>query len=204
MLNKLKCVNESCGSSLNGECAKQMVNDLGYCSAKIEPTHTPTYAEEQLNHVLEKENNTPVAPIDYEEEYHKLKKENEELKDRLNNQGKRIKTDGNQIQKLFVEIDSLKLKAAVTEKLEIEINNLNEIIERKDKEIHDLQISHNIIEQENNQLKFNAEELGQMVDEGEEEIKQLKTRIENRQVAIKSLSEGKQKLKEKKRRVLHK
>ena len=79
----------------------------------------------------------PTA-INYEEEYNKLKKENLDYSLRLNNQGIRIKTDGNQIQKLFTEIDSLKLKATVTEKLEIEIKNLNEIIERKDKELNNL------------------------------------------------------------------
>jgi chromosome segregation ATPase len=225
----LECINKECIYNKNKECTSGAIVKQGVqCDGRIKPTHTPTYAEEQLNHAIEKEYecyskkcnrcienkctatnvykvcvNRESKPINYEEEYNKLKKESEEQKEDSENYIKEIKEHIGYIGKIQAknkelnkEIDSLKLKAAVTEKLEIEINNLNEIIERKEKEINDLQVSHNIIEQENNQQKFQMKELGKIIDEGEEEIKELKTRMENRQVAIKSLSEGKQKLKE--------
>jgi len=132
-----------------------------------------------------RENYEPI-PINYEEEYNKLKKENEELKNinsdyvtRLNNQGIRIKTDGNQIQKLFMEIDSLKLKATVTEKLEKEINNLNYIIERKDKELDGERKGNTFLENENEEFKRDSRNY-------EAEIKELKRLHENQRLNIKS------------------
>ena len=159
----LECINKECDSCRKDICYDSEVNNIGCCADRIKPTHTPTYAEEQLNHAIEKENNTPAAaPIDYEEEYRKLKKENEELKrgnenlkEILDNKDNYIIERERHISDLEGIIDSLKLKSAVTEKLEIEINNLNAIIDSKDDEINDLQISHNIIERENNNLKAN-------------------------------------------------
>ena len=152
-----ECINKECNyNDKKGKCKEPHAFDCQTRKLK-----TPSYAEEQLEHAKEKESNTPVAaPIDYEEEYHKLKKENEQLKERNilleekdQEQEERIKIQKSTIIELKEEIgkilsagdtkikelksiiDSLKLKSAVTEKLEIEINNLNEIIERKDKEI---------------------------------------------------------------------
>ncbi|MDV3429131.1 MAG: hypothetical protein LIR50_19235 [Bacillota bacterium] len=64
----MKCINYDCNGNNEGICTNMIV----VCEKQIKPTHTPNYAEEQLEYAREKK-------------IKELQKENEKLKSELNN-----------------------------------------------------------------------------------------------------------------------
>lgn len=100
----MECINKECDFNNNGRCNHQVVsNTCVLCEKRIDPMHTPNYAEEQLEHAKAKEESIYTLcynkecqhykknnkcgitialecsslmkePINYEEEYYKLKK----------------------------------------------------------------------------------------------------------------------------------
>lgn len=111
----LECINKECTLSVKGRCQdKELNNHKANCSVCIKPTHTLSHAEEQLQNEIDKEevcynveckhnsktgvcvlksdiicfNKIKEPPVlNYEEEYKKLKADNEKLIDNA------IKTD---------------------------------------------------------------------------------------------------------------
>lgn len=102
----MDCITYGCVDNREGKCNNSTIKEknINCCHRK---TKTPTYAEEQLEHAQDKENrcynkecqhikdnqcyilktencsSVLKEPINYEKEYNKLKKENEEIETTL-------------------------------------------------------------------------------------------------------------------------
>jgi len=129
----LECINKECIDCKEGKCQnKRVISGESGCCTRIKPTHTPTYAEEQLEHTKKK---TPSyqgehiedikEPINYEEEYKKLKAENAIL--RVNYNGikeirEELRKENRELSKKNTELENK------VESLKRVVNELNDLI----------------------------------------------------------------------------
>ena len=83
----LECINNQCDDCKEFKCTREI------CSERINPDHTPNYAEEQLEYA--KENRTNLMEqvkkcVNYEEGYFELLKENANLNQLIENKDIKI------------------------------------------------------------------------------------------------------------------
>lgn len=137
------CYNKECESNKDNKCTDKMMNvgsSLVGCPIKIK------------------------EPINYEEEYNKLKKENEETKERNHTQSESIK-------EMLKEIEELKEFKIKYKRMENQFNNNNKVLE-------DYSVKITILEADNKEYKRANEGLAAESKERLQTIKKLTRQIE--------------------------
>jgi chromosome segregation ATPase len=71
------------------------------------------------------------------------------------------------------------------EMLQTENKKTEEILRDRNNYVHDLQVSHNTIEQENNKLTFQYEEAKYYIEKLENELNEIKQKLEDKEFSIK-------------------
>lgn len=165
-----RCYNESCErNNKNGECNSNLPNLKEFCMSK---------------------DIKQPKPINYEEEYNKLKKENEQYK-----ACNKLLIDDNKAYHIENEklISDMVGTSEEKGKLEQEINHLNYLIEKKDIKIEKLEkeIENwcnletkdtkevNRLNAENNKLTFQYEEAKYCIERLEKQAEETKEKLEN-------------------------
>lgn len=182
----LECINKECGYCENGKCKDEIyINTAckGICKDRIEPTHTPTYAEEQLEHT--KENKTNLIEqvkkyVNYEEGYFELLKENEHLKERVSKYQDSILEKQSQIEELKETnkglVEEIKDKNI---NYQVNVKELHEEIDQVMKEKEEYHTQMVILQEDNKEYKRANEGLAAESKERLQTIKKLQRQIED-------------------------
>lgn len=244
----IECLNKECVDCKEGKCKdKEVISGELACCNNIKPNHTPSYAEEQLNHAIDKENRCynekcqynnksglceasnvgeyllcegkeleRLKPINYEEEYHKLKKELKDIKHiYYNSDTSDIKEENKQLKernKLLEEKDKEQEERIEIQKIRIReltvenegfrqgIEGYKERIKSYEKEINSLKLKAAVTEK----LEIEINNLNEIVErkdkeiemwinvskEADREIAELKRVNSNQEEQIKSLGKS--------------